>query len=112
MTGRQRLLAIGACAVLAAVIYAARIRHEMIDFSTWREMTVRAVNDQPLYRVDDGHYQFKYLPLFALIMSPFGWLDLEVAKALWFAIEIGLLTLLLRWSVTRLPDQRMPRRAL
>jgi Glycosyltransferase family 87 len=107
-----RLLTVAAIAAVAIVIYAARIRHEMIDFTTWRQMTVRAVHAEPLYRVEDGHYQFKYLPLFALIMAPFAVLGLEAGKLLWFAISIGLLTLLLRWSVSALPDRRLPRATL
>jgi hypothetical protein len=112
MSGRLRLLVLLAFAVAAIVIYTARVRHEMIDFTTWRQMTVRALHAEPLYRVEDGHYQFKYLPLFAVIMAPFGLIDVEVGKALWFAISIGLLTLLMRWSVSALPDRRLPRATL
>jgi hypothetical protein len=108
----SRLLTIAAVAAVAIVIYSTRIRHEMIDFTTWRQMTVRAVHAEPLYRAEDGHYQFKYLPLFALIMAPFGMIGLEAGKVLWFAISIGLLTLLLRWSVSALPDRRLPRATL
>ena len=61
---------------------------------------------------EDGHYQFKYLPLFAVIMAPFGLIELEIGKALWFAISIGLLVLVMRWSVSALPDRRLPRATL
>jgi hypothetical protein len=112
MSGRLRLLVLLAFAVAAIVIYTARVRHEMIDFTTWRQMTVRALHAEPLYRVEDGHYQFKYLPPFAVIMAPFGLMDVEVGKALWFAVSIGLLTLLMGWSVSALPDRRLPRATL
>jgi hypothetical protein len=110
MTGR--VLTFIAIAAVTIVLYVARIRHEMIDFTTWREMTVRAAHAEPLYRVEDGHYQFKYLPLFALIMAPFGMIGLEAGKFLWFALSIGLLTVLMRWSVSALPDRRLPRATL
>jgi hypothetical protein len=41
------------------------------------------------------------------MMAPFGVLDRETGKALWFAISVGLLVLLLRWSVAALPGRRM-----
>jgi Glycosyltransferase family 87 len=109
MSARLRLLALLALIVLAAVLYTTRIRHEMIDFLTWRQAAVRGVHAEPLYRLDDGHYQFKYFPGFALMMAPFGVLDRETGKALWFAISIALLALLLRWSITALPERRLSR---
>jgi hypothetical protein len=107
MSARLRLFTILALTLLAIVFYIVRIRHQMIDFVTWRQAAVRAVNVEPLYRAEDGHYQFKYFPVFALMMAPFGVLDQETAKALWFAISIGLLALLLRRSVVALPDRRL-----
>ena len=112
MSGRLRIVALLALAVVAILLYTARIRREMIDFTTWRQMTVRALHAEPLYRVEDGHYQFKYLPLFAVIMAPFGLIELEMGKALWFAISMGLLVLVMRWSVSALPDRRLPRTTL
>ena len=57
--------------------------------------------------LEDGHYQFKYLPAFALIMAPLGALDEDAGKMLWFAISVGLLAALLRWSVVALPGRRL-----
>ena len=79
----------------------------MVDFITWRQSAVRALQAEPLYRVEDGHYQFKYLPAFALIMAPLGVLDEDAGKMLWFAISVALLAALLRWSVVGLPDRRL-----
>jgi hypothetical protein len=99
-------------AVLAIVIYNTRVRREMVDFTTWRQAAVRGVNAEPLYRVEDGHYQFKYFPAFALMMAPFGLLDQDTGKMIWFALSVGLLAALLRWSVAALPERRMSERAL
>jgi hypothetical protein len=88
-------------------MYQARIRHEMIDFRTWRVATVRAVHAEPLYRVEDGHYQFKYFPAFAVVMAPFGLLDEHTGQVLWFSLSIALLVTLLRWSVSGLPERRL-----
>ena len=104
---RWQLLWFAAFVSLAATLYVVRIRHEMIDFLTWRQAVVRALDGQPLYRVADGHYQFKYFPAFALVMAPFGVVGVEVGKLLWFITELGLLALMIRWSVAALPDRRL-----
>jgi hypothetical protein len=99
-------------AVCAIVVYNVRIRREMVDFMTWRRAVVRSLGAEPLYRPEDGHYQFKYLPMFALLMAPFAWLDPETGKRVWFAIEVVLLVALVRWSVAALPERRLSQRAL
>jgi hypothetical protein len=109
---RARLLAWLAFALLAAVLYTTRVRHEMIDFLTWRQTVERALQAEPLYRLEDGHYQFKYFPAFALLMAPFGLLGPEAGKLLWFAVSIALLACLLRWSVAVLPGRRLAERTL
>ena len=76
---------------LAAVLYQARIQHEMVDFEVYRTAAHRALNAESLYRPTDGHYQFKYLPAFALAISPFAMFDREAAKVMWFALSAGLL---------------------
>src|SRR5262249_33462655 len=73
---------------------------------------VRGLHAEPLYRPEDGHYQFKYFPVFALMMAPFGVLDRDTAKMIWFAVSFGLLAALLRWSVAALPERRRSERAL
>ncbi len=84
----------------------------MVDFITWRRAVVRGLDAEPLYRPEDGHYQFKYLPMFTLLMAPFGWLDPETGKMVWFAIEVVLLVALVRWSVAALPERRLSQRTL
>ncbi len=107
MAARLRWLAVLSLIVLGGVVYTARIQREMVDFVTWRQAAVRALQAEPLYRPEDGHYQFKYLPMFALAMAPFGALNRDAGKVIWFAITVGLLVALLRWSVVALPDRRL-----
>jgi hypothetical protein len=107
MSARLRLFVLLALTLLAGVVYAVRIRHEMADFVSWRRAAVRSIHAEPLYRPEDGHYLFKYFPAFALMMAPFGVIDQETGKALWFVISVGLLALLLRWSVAALPERRL-----
>ncbi len=101
-----------AVAALAAVMYVARVRHEMVDFGVYHTAGIRAMQAEPLYRADDGHYQFKYLPAFALAMAPFASLAPEAAKAAWYALSVVLLWMFVRWSIAALPDRRRSVRAL
>jgi hypothetical protein len=97
--------------VIAAAIYL-RVGRQMTDFAVYRTAAARAILAEPLYRADDGHYQFKYLPVFALAMAPFAKLDPEAAKTIWFALSMGLLTAYVRWSVRALPERRRSDRLL
>jgi Glycosyltransferase family 87 len=97
---------------LAALLYSARIRHEMVDFNVYRTAAHRALAGESLYVSTDGHYQFKYLPAFALFMAPFAIVDQEAAKVIWFALSAGLLTAFLRRSVRALPERRRSEKVL
>jgi hypothetical protein len=98
--------------LLAAALYQGRIGREMPDFEVYRTAARRALAAEPLYRAEDGHYQFKYLPAFALAMAPFALLDREAARTIWFALSAGLLTAFVRWSVRALPERRRSDRVL
>jgi hypothetical protein len=93
-------------AVISLVMYVARVRTEMVDFEVYHTAAIRAVDAEPLYRADDGHYQFKYLPAFALAMAPFAGLSPQVAKPLWFGLSVALLWLFVSWSIEGLPARR------
>jgi len=99
--------------VLATTLYiGARRRRDFYDFLVYRTAAERAVHAESLYRVEDGHYQYKYWPAFALAMAPFAPLDPEVARVVWYAILCALLGLYIRRSIRELPDRRMPERTL
>jgi hypothetical protein len=103
----RRLLWPLVLALVAMVLYDTSIkRRNMVDFGVYRVAAGRAIAAEPLYREDDGHYKFKYMPAFAFAMAPFAWLEASTAKALWFALSVGLLAAFLRWSVWALPDRR------
>ncbi|HEX9636219.1 MAG TPA: glycosyltransferase family 87 protein [Acidobacteriota bacterium] len=93
-------------ALLAAAAYRARIADEMMDFQVYRTAAARALAAEELYRPADGHYQFKYLPAFAVGMAPFAILGVETAQALWFALSVALLLVTVRWSLHGLPARR------
>ncbi|MBP6717214.1 MAG: DUF2029 domain-containing protein [Acidobacteria bacterium] len=92
--------------LLALAGFQSRIRHEMVDFGVYRQAAVRAERAEPLYRSTDGHYQFKYLPAFAMLTLPLAMVDAEGGKVMWFALSVGALVLLVRWSARFLPERR------
>jgi hypothetical protein len=112
MTARLRPVAVLALILLAVIAYQARIRHEMVDFLTWRQNIVRSIHAEPLYRSEDEHYRFKYFPISALMMAPLGVLDQENAKRVWFALSVALLAFLIAGSVAALPERRQPERVV
>ncbi len=112
MTRFRPLLWPAVIIVLAATVYVVRVQHEMVDFKVYRTAAIRAIDGEPLYRAEDGHYQFKYFPAFAFAMAPFAGLDEEAGKVIWFAMSVGLLSALVRWAVRALPERRRAERAL
>ncbi|MGB2713335.1 MAG: glycosyltransferase family 87 protein [Vicinamibacterales bacterium] len=96
------------CAALALLgaVYAFRAAQKMPDFEVYWRAGSRAAHAQPLYSPDDGHYQLKYLPAFALLAVPLAWLPLQAAKAVWFALSAGVLGAFVAMSIDLLPDRR------
>jgi hypothetical protein len=72
-----------------------------VDFEVYSRAGGRAWAAQPLYRSDDGHFQFKYLPAFAFGAVPFAKIDQTTAKAAWFTLTFGLIVAFVRRSVAR-----------
>jgi hypothetical protein len=103
---RTRVFA--ACVILAAALGAFFLRasRDMRDFEVPWTSAVRAAAAEPLYRAEDEHYQFKYLPAFAVLAIPLGVLPLPVAKGVWFVAMVALLVALITLSIRLLPEQR------
>lgn len=108
-SGKSRIraaLLVAAVALVLALLFVGRISSKMPDLAVYWTAGARARAAEPLYRADDGHYQFKYLPAFAVLAIPLSTVTLESAKAIWFATSVGLLTALLTLSLRFLPTQR------
>jgi hypothetical protein len=104
---RRRLLLVLIVAALAATMFVvARMKRDYVDFIVYQTAGQRALAAEPLYRAEDLHYQFKYLPAFALAMTPFAHVDPEIAKAIWFSLSVALLIAFVRESIAALPDRR------
>ncbi len=107
----------------AAVAFHARIGRRMPDFQVYRTAGSRVVAGEPLYRESDGHWQFKYLPAFALAVAPVSFLPAperaqttdprgrdynpwsDTARVAWFACSVALLVALLTLSWRLLPGR-------
>lgn len=101
------LLAAGLVAVAAVAAFGfGRLPGEMRDFEVYWTAAARALSSEPLYRVSDGHYQFKYLPAFAVLTSPAALVPLPLAKAAWFVVSVALIAMLIALSVALLPARR------
>lgn len=81
---------------------------EMRDFEVYWTAAERAAAAEPLYRASDEHYQFKYLPAFAVLARPLIWLPASAAKSLWFVVSVALIPALIALSIRALPSQDRP----
>lgn len=84
----------------------------MVDFEVNWKAGKRLHAGETLYRQEDEHYQFKYLPIAAFLYIPLSFIALPAAKAIWFAgisIAGGLFVFL---SYRLLPDKTKPARLI
>lgn len=113
MSSRALVLRYAAALVIGCVIFAAvRHRRDFWDFEVYRAAGARVQAAEPLYRAEDGHYQFKYWPAFALAMVPFAWLPPVPAALIWFLGSIALLARYFERALECLPERRRSRRVL
>jgi len=105
---RTRALLVVLAVVSLVELFTTRVSGKMPDFEVYWTAGSRALSGQPLYRAEDGHYQFKYLPAFALLAAPVALLPLPAAKGAWFAASALLMTALLWLSLRAMPDVRRP----
>jgi hypothetical protein len=105
---RTRLLLAVLAAVSLVALFTTRVSRKMPDFEVYWTAGSRAIAAEPLYRAEDGHFQFKYLPAFAIMAAPLALLPVNAAKAFWFAASAVLMLVLLGLSVRALPEPRRP----
>lgn len=102
----RRLLPPLLIGLLALGAFQWKVHEKMVDFGVYRQASQRMLRAEPLFRESDGHFQFKYLPVFAMATIPFALADEDTAKLAWFALSVGALVLLLRWSARFVPERR------
>jgi len=92
--------------ILAAIVFAGRAKDQMYDFEVYRVAAARVVAGESLFRVEDGHWQFKYFPAFACLLTPLALLPPVAARAVWFFLTLALVVALVRLSLALLPGRR------
>ena len=109
---RGKVLLTGLLIGLAIWVFVFKAAPKMPDFAVYWQAASRAAHAEPLYRPSDGHFQFKYLPAFAVLAIPIGLLSPGTAEAVWFAGSVALLVALIRMTVTLPAERRKPVRWL
>jgi hypothetical protein len=71
-----------------AMAFQILVKNKMVDFSVNFLAAERLRAGETLYRVADGHYQFKYMPFSAFLYLPLTLLPLPAAKAVWYSLVI------------------------
>jgi glycosyl transferase family 87 len=94
--------------LLCALLFADKASRKMPDLEVYWKAAVRARAAEPLYRVEDEHYQFKYLPAFAVLAIPAGAVPLQTAKGIWYVVSVALVAALVTLSLRILPERRRP----
>src|SRR5688572_27276261 len=107
---RGVLIAVGLALLLVAAwaAFTFKLAAEMPDFNVYWRAAERASMGEPLYRAEDGHYQFKYLPAFAVVASPLRLVGEDAARALWFMLSLAALTALATLSLRLWPERLLP----
>jgi arabinofuranan 3-O-arabinosyltransferase len=102
---RTRVVVTALLVGLAIWVFVYKAAPKMPDFEVYWKAASRAAHAEPLYRESDGHFVFKYLPAFAVLATPMGFLPESVAEGIWFAFSVLLLVALVAAAV-RLPVER------
>jgi hypothetical protein len=103
---RHKILpwALGGLVLLVLVLgFVFRVRHDMRDFEVNYEAAQRLRKAESLYRVEDQHYMFKYLPASAILYAPLTYFPPATAKALWYSLILLCSGLIIHLSGSLLP---------
>ena len=89
-----------------SLIYPYFVKKDMSDFDVCYQGGERIINGETLYRVSDGHLQYKYSPASAVFFSLFTLFPYGVAKYIWYLLELIFLFLSLFISYDILPSKQ------
>ena len=87
------------------LVYVFWVRKDMSDFGVCYHSGKRILKGETLYRISDGHLQYKYSPPSAVFFSLFSLLPYEAAKFIWYLSELIFLYLILILSYKVLPSK-------
>ncbi|UCC41500.1 MAG: DUF2029 domain-containing protein [Candidatus Aminicenantes bacterium] len=84
-----------------------KVKGYMVDFEVNYEAGKRLSLGETLYRVEDGHYMFKYLPASSILYLPLSYLPLDAAKAIWYFLVLFCCFSLVYLSYRILPSREI-----
>ncbi len=99
----RRVLLVILAVLTFLLIYQYHVKKEMTDFGVCYKGGERIVKGEVLYKISDGHLQYKYSPVSAVFFSVLTLFPYELAKLLWYLLELYLLFLSLMASYDILP---------
>lgn len=85
------------------LVYNYFVKKDMSDFGVCYQGGERILKGETLYRISDGHLQYKYSPISAVFFSLFVLLPYELAKVIWYFLELYFLFMALIISYNILP---------
>jgi len=88
------------------LLFLFKIKNEMTDFEVCYKAGKRILLNENLYRLSDGHEQFKYLPFSAYLFIPFTFFPLTIAKGIWYFIVLITYFLSLYFSYYLISEKR------
>lgn len=95
LSKKQATLLILAGGLFFIALFVFKVMSEMPDFEVNYRAGNRLWQGETLYRTADEHYQFKYSPSSALLYLPLSALPLPAAKAVWYALVLFSIMVLL-----------------
>jgi len=102
---QTRVILIVLLLIFLLLVYVFWVRKDMVDFGVTYQGGERILKGETLYRISDGHLQYKYSPPSAVFFSLFSLLPYEAAKFIWYLSELIFLYLILVLSYKILPLQ-------
>jgi len=99
----RKLVIIGLAFLFFLLVYIFIVQKDMTDFGVCYQSGKRIVKGEMIYQVSDGHLQFKYFPAAAVFFSVLALFPYEMAKVLWYFLEVYLFFLCLTASYDILP---------
>jgi len=85
------------------LVYNYFVKKDMSDFGVCYQGGERILKGETLYQVSDGHLQYKYSPVSAVFFSLFVLFPYELAKVIWYFLELYFLFMALAISYNILP---------
>ena len=104
-TKTRNILLIVLAFLFFLLIYPHFVKKDMTDFGVCYQGGQRILRGETLYRVSDGHLQYKYSPFSAVFFSLLTLFPYEAAKFIWYFLELTLLFFSLVISYDVLPSK-------